>query len=394
LAGKVVGGYDFIANVSTANDGDGRDIDARDPGDWGSCSTTSSWHGTHVAGNIGALAGNGMGSLGVAFNARIVSARVLGVCGGYISDIADAIRWTSGNTVAGVPANLNPARVLNLSLSGPGACPSELATAVNAARSLGSLVIVAAGNNASDAGGYQPGNCPGVLAVAATDATGARAYFSNFGAVVGIAAPGVSIWSTLNSGTTTPGADSYAAYSGTSMATPHVVGVAALVAAVNPNLGGDEIATILKSTAKAFPSNCSGCGSGIVNAKAAVDAAVASRYRLTASPASVSIAGYGGLDFESNVTIKNGSNISVGPISTNLVRTSGTVLGGGLRIVVNGCAGSVLLAGASCTMTLDYMASCGGKATSGSWDLQILSPTTSIPVIVPINGTSRAGICY
>ena len=305
LAGKIVGGYDFITDLVRANDGDGRDSNAQDPGDWGSCAASSSWHGTHVAGNIGALANNSVGSLGVAFNAKIVSARVLGVCGGYDSDLADAIRWASGNPVAGVPANANRARVLNLSLSGAGGCPTETSSAISAARGQGALVVVAAGNNTADAVNFQPANCPGVLAVAATDTAGARASFSNFGSVVGIAAPGVLIWSTLNAGATVPGVDSYAAYSGTSMAAPHVAGVAALVSSVNPSLTGDEIATILKSTAKPFPAGCTGCGSGIVHAKAAVDAAVVTRTRISAAPTSILIDGSGGVNFSVKATLNN-----------------------------------------------------------------------------------------
>src|SRR5262249_18704579 len=142
LAGRYVGGYDFITNAQVANDGqfttatNDRDPDPSDPGDWitaaesasdffaGCPIANSSWHGTHVAGTIGAASGNGTGVAGINWVSKILPARVLGKCGGYLSDIADAIQWSAGLSVPGVPNNPNPARVLNLSLGGY-ACDSN-----------------------------------------------------------------------------------------------------------------------------------------------------------------------------------------------------------------------------------------------------------------------------
>jgi serine protease len=290
LSGQIVQGYDFISTTTIANDGGGRDTDASDPGDWtpaGSCGTGipaadqhSSWHGTHVSGTIAAKANNGLGVAGIAYNAKIVPARVLGRCGGYTSDIADAIVWASGGTVTGVPANANKARVLNLSLGGTGACDTTTQNAINSARSRGAVVVVAAGNSNTNAINSNPANCAGVITVAATNRSGGKASYSNYGTNVTIAAPGgdsgAGILSTLNSGTTTPASDNYAWYMGTSMATPHVAGVVALMLSANPNLTPDDVAAKLKSTARAFPAACSGCGAGIVNAAAAVNAALAS----------------------------------------------------------------------------------------------------------------------
>jgi serine protease len=290
LSGQILPGYDFIANTTIANDGNGRDSDASDPGDWtpaGSCSAgvpasdeSSSWHGTHVAGTIAAKTNNGVGVAGVAYGAKIVPARVLGRCGGYTSDIADAIVWTSGGSVTGVPANANKARVLNLSLGGSGACDATTQNAINSARSRGAVVVVAAGNSNVNASNASPANCAGVIAVAATGRSGGKASYSNYGTVVDVAAPGgdygAGILSTLNSGTSTPASDSYASYMGTSMATPHVAGVAALMLSANPNLTPDEVEARLKSTARAFPAACPGCGAGIVDAEAAVNAALPS----------------------------------------------------------------------------------------------------------------------
>jgi len=299
LSGQILQGFDFITTTAIANDGGGRDTDASDPGDWtpaGSCGAgvpaadqSSSWHGTHVSGTIAAKANNGLGIAGIAYNAKIVPARVLGRCGGYTSDIADAMVWASGGTVTGVPANANKARVLNLSLGGSGACDTTTQNAINSARSRGAVVIVAAGNSNTNAINSSPANCSGVITVAATNRSGGKASYSNYGTNVTIAAPGgdngAGILSTLNSGTTTPAADNYAWYMGTSMATPHVAGVVALMLSANPNLTPDDVAARLKSTARAFPAACSGCGAGIVNAAAAVNAALASTTTTTPAPA-------------------------------------------------------------------------------------------------------------
>jgi serine protease len=289
LNANILPGYDFIGDTFVANDGNGRDSDASDPGDWidaGECGPgdpatfeASSWHGTHVAGTIAAVTNNSNGVAGVAFGAKVVPARVLGKCGGYTSDIADAIVWTSGGTVSGVPTNANPAKVLSISLGGGGSCGTTTQNAINSARSRGASVIVAAGNSNLNASNFTPANCTGVVTVAATGRNGGKASYSNFGATVEIAAPGGSggansVLSTLNAGTTTPGADNYALYNGTSMATPHVSGVVALMLSAEPTLTPDEVTSILQSTARAFPATCSQCGAGIVDANAAVDAAL------------------------------------------------------------------------------------------------------------------------
>ena len=324
LSGQILPGYDFISTAAVGNDGNGRDSDASDPGDGvtaGACGggqpfsdQPSSWHGTHVAGTVAARTNNGAGVAGVAYNAKILPVRVLGKCGGYTSDIADAITWASGGTVAGVPANPNKARVLNLSLGGGGACSATMQNAINGARSRGAVVVAAAGNSAMDVRNASPANCTGVIAVAATGRTGGRARYSNFGALVAVAAPGgdgaSGVLSTLNSGRSGPLADTYAVYQGTSMAAPHVAGVAALMLALNTNLTPDEIATRLKSTARAFPASCSGCGAGIVNARAAADWAKSS-----AAPVAVA-------ESEANNTIATADPVS--PFNASVTGNLGT----------------------------------------------------------------------
>jgi serine protease len=299
LAGRWVGGYDFIADVPTANDGNGRDSDPHDPGDWvtanmcglGEPAENSSWHGTHVAGTIGAASNNGLGVAGINWVSPIVPIRVLGRCGGFTSDIVDGMRWSAGLTVAGVPANTNPAKILNLSLGGPGACGASYQNAINAINAVGAIVVIAAGNSNANAANHQPGNCNGVVTVAATDRNGNRTFYSNFGAAVEISAPGGEtntnspspapqngVLSTLNTGLTTPSTASYAYYQGTSMAAPHIAGVLSLMVSLDPTLNFTQSLQILQSTARAFPagSSCttSTCGSGSVDAAAALNAVI------------------------------------------------------------------------------------------------------------------------
>ena len=295
---RVLPGYDMISNIATANDGDGRDTNPADPGDWitntedatvggpfeGCGAHDSSWHGTHVAGTIGATTNNGLGIAGINWNSKILPVRVLGKCGGNDSDIIDGIRWAAGISVAGVPNNSNPAKVINMSLGGSGVCDVAYQTAINDAVAAGASVIVAAGNENVNASGSVPANCNGVVTVAAINRAGGRASYSNFGTVVDIAAPGGEtdttnsdgILSTLNTGTQGPLADNFVYYQGTSMATPHVAGIVSLMISARPWLTPAQITSILKTTARTFPigtgSDCttSICGVGIVNAAAAL----------------------------------------------------------------------------------------------------------------------------
>jgi serine protease len=322
LSGQILAGYDFISDTAVSNDGNGRDSDASDPGDWtaaGECgagepASNSSWHGTHVAGTIAAATNNSTGVAGVAYGAKVVPVRVLGKCGGYTSDIADGIIWASGGTVSGVPNIAARAQVINMSLGGGGACDTTTQNAINSARSRGTVVVVAAGNESQNASNSNPANCAGVIAVAATNRSGGRASYSNYGTIVDVAAPGgdtgAAILSTLNAGTKAPGADSYAGYMGTSMATPHVAGVVALMLAKNPSLTPDDVESRLKSSTRPFPASCSGCGMGIVDASAAVDAAAG-----TGGGTGTTIS-----ETESNNTVS----------TANSVTTSGTTVNGAM----------------------------------------------------------------
>ncbi len=349
LAGQIVAQYDFISDAASANDGNGRDSDATDPGDFrvsGSCGSSgtsnSSWHGTHVAGTIAALANNGVGVAGVAYGAKLVIARVLGRCGGTTSDIADAIIWASGGTVSGVPANPRPAQVLNMSLGGQYPCSSSptLQGAIDSARSRNSTVVVAAGNSNMDAAGFSPASCNGVISVAAIGDGGSRAPYSNYGASVDVAAPGgdmsrgstVGILSTYNNGATTPGSDSYAYLQGTSMASPHVAGVVALLYAAKPSITPDEVESTLKGNVRSFPVSCSGCGAGLVDATLALAAIAPGPGSLRFSTASYAVTENG---VSATISVQR-SGGSAGAVSVNYATANGTAIAGSDYIATSG----------------------------------------------------------
>ena len=406
LAGRVLSGYDFISSDAFAGmeypanwnaaDGNGRDADATDPGDYlddtllaelppdhGLISGPSSWHGTHVAGTIGAASNNGLGVSGVDWSARILPVRVLGRAGGTTSDIIDGIAWAAGLAVPGVPANPTKARVINLSLGGGGTCSAAFQDVVNRVRAAGAIVVAAAGNDGARLVS-QPANCNGVIAVTAHARDGDNASYANVGSQIALSAPGGGcgtnalidlggaaetfndtcsgchgvdslrtqidarapagltftkartaleaalkgvdldgvetgmvgiaaglnavvrndlagyisqvacsgpngrIFSTVNLGMTMPEDEGYGALAGTSMATPHVSGVAALVLSLSPGLNPDEVRSVLQSSARPHPagSYCAtvsgSCGPGLLDASAAVQHVINNRPMVTA----------------------------------------------------------------------------------------------------------------
>lgn len=284
LSGNIIGGYDFVTDLTTANDGNGRDADPTDPGDL--CPTdmspANSWHGTHVAGTIAAITNNASGVAGVAYEARILNSRALGRCGGSLIDIADAITWSAGGTVAGVPANANPAKVINLSLGGSSTtCPAYAQAAIDYAISQGAVVVAATGNNGAITTGIAPANCTGVIAVTAHTYEGDNANYANVGALVSMSAPGGT--SGINQCTTLSGclaypilstlnAGSYATKVGTSMATPHVAGAAAIILSASPLLTPSQVKSLLETNARVHPAatyctttGAGNCGAGMLD---------------------------------------------------------------------------------------------------------------------------------
>ena len=278
LDANVLPGYDFITEPSIARDGNGRDSDPTDQGNWeeaGVCdayseASESNWHGTHVAGSIAAIMNNKRGIVGVAPSTKILPVRALGMCGGYDSDIADAMVWAAGGTVEGVPANSNPAKIINLSLGGEGTCPATYSKAIAEVNKRGAILVVAAGNEGQDTSKVAPANCGGSIVVGATDQNGKRSDFSNYGKLVDVSAPGSSIMSTVDLGTTVSTGAGYTEYDGTSMAAPQVAGVIALMKSVDPSLNAERAKQILKQSSKPLTCDVNACGSGIVNAASAL----------------------------------------------------------------------------------------------------------------------------
>ena len=291
LSGRLLDGYDFIGadpdgSFDTANDGNGRDTDATDPGNWitpqeagtgnfsGCGPSESDWHGTHIAGIIGANANNGQ-IAGINWAAKILPVRVLGKCGGYSSDIVDGMRWSVGIPISNVPDNLNPANIVNLSLgiASDTGCSRTMQSAINDVLARGATVIVAAGNGdengrAQDSSKSIPANCVGVVSVSATVKDGQFAStYSNFGPLVSLSAPGGlftglqndfgqnGILSLNDRGTQQPLNDAATAVLfGTSFSTAIVSGVASLIQTANPNLTPVQMKGILQATAR-LPSN-------------------------------------------------------------------------------------------------------------------------------------------
>jgi serine protease len=277
-----VSGYDFITNARRARDGDGIDPNPNDEGSWADYPefSPSFWHGTHTSGIVAAR-NDRNGTIGVAPEAKLSHIR-LGGAGGIVSmiDVVDAIVWAAGGPVDGVPANGFPAHVLNMSIGAGGECGTSMQKAVDIALARGAVLVASAGNWNGDANDYRPANCKGVIAVAATNREGGKASYSNFGPTITIAAPGGEgtsfdgILSTFNAGLTVAEGEAYGSYSGTSMAAPHVAGVVALMLSAHPRLTPTQVKQALTSSARALPVPCpEGCGAGIVDARAALDAA-------------------------------------------------------------------------------------------------------------------------
>lgn len=323
LAGKLLGGYDFISDAALAADGDERDADPSDPGDYVDAvdranaalvavcgaenlagDTTSSWHGTRTAGMIGAATDNAAGMAGAAWNARILSLRVLGKCGGFDSDILAAMRWAAGLTVPGVPTNTTPAKVINMSLGAPGFCNALYQSTVQEVTARGTLIVASAGNESGPVD--SPANCSGVLAVGGLRHVGTKVGYSSMGSEVGISAPAgncvnvgagqpclFSLLTAVNLGYTTPTVSGYTDQLtvinvGTSFSAPLAAATAALLFEADTSLTPAQVVDKIKASARAFPveaglptcptlgqdnqCNCTTttCGAGMLDAGAAL----------------------------------------------------------------------------------------------------------------------------
>jgi serine protease len=314
LAGKLLPGYDFVEDVDRALDGDGRDADASDPGDWVTSAEAmtslyrncdvknSSWHGTFIAGQIAAATNNTEGIAGLNWNAKILPVRVSAKCGAALTDILDGMRWAGGLVVEGAPVNPNPAKVINLSFGGDQACSASYQSVIDELAARGILVVVAAGNAQSSLDNMQlkrPADCRGVMAVGAVQANGLKTSYSYIGSNMALMTTGghgpignttTRLLSTYNSGTQGPFVNSYGYNAGTSFSAPVAAGIASLMLAINPQLTPDALIARMKATAHEHVSlsgspsctanqlacncNTSLCGAGLLNPLGAVQDAI------------------------------------------------------------------------------------------------------------------------
>lgn len=290
LADAMLPGYDFVSDLANAADSDGRDADPTDTGP----EQATGYHGTHVAGTIGAKTNDGAGVASVAWNVKILPVRVLGVQGGSTADINDGVLWAAGLLDIDGVANPHPADVLNLSLGGTGTCEAITQAVYDDVIAAGKIIVIAAGNGNENAGFITPANCDDVITVGATDFASNRAFYSNFGNKVNVMAPGGDTTVNLNAdkyfdGVLSLGFDeakdkfTSTFNQGTSMATPHVAGVAALMKSLKVDVTQAEVLAALSSTARPLSaSSCtadtqanlkaSDCGAGLIDAFAALQA--------------------------------------------------------------------------------------------------------------------------
>ncbi len=281
--GPLLPGYDFVSDSVVANDGDGHDGDPSDPGDWVShaesltsrfsdCGTSSSsWHGTSTASLIGAATHNAIGMAGTAPGVRVLPVRVLGKCYGTDADIQAGMLWAAGLAVDGVPANPNPARIINLSLGSANTCNAAYQSVVDRITAVGVVIVAAAGNSAGGPVG-EPANCRGVVGVLALRHAGTKVGFSDLGREITIAAPGGNcvnitegsaclypIVSATNDGTQGPlgdgWTDAFNVSAGTSFSSPLVAAVAGLMISLRPELTPAQVRTALQASARPFPNS-------------------------------------------------------------------------------------------------------------------------------------------
>jgi len=519
LAGRLLTGYDFISSDAyaalnypanwNAADGDGRDADPTDPGDFlddtllaqlpanhGLQARPSSWHGTHVAGTIGAASNNAVGISGVDWSARILPVRVLGRNGGSLSDVIDGIAWSAGLAVPGVPANTNPARVINISLGASGVCSAAYQDVINRVRAAGAIVVAPAGNDGALVAS-QPANCEGVIAVTAHARDGDNASYSNVGSQVALSAPGGGcgalalidlagaqetfnqscagchsidslrqqitrrapagltfaksraalnsalmgvdldgqdtgdmaalavtlnntarnnlagvisqiacagptdrVFSTLNLGMTTPAMEGYGTKVGTSNAAAHVSGTVALLLSLAPRLTADEVKSVLQATARAHPKDTycamggTGCGSGLLDANAAVQHVVTNRPTVTAALQPAAAGVRPGATFTLVGDVKAAGGRMPGTTGMSWRQTSGPAV-----TIPAGSGASVTLTAPTTSgiLTFEYAAAdSAGYAGTAAVAVTVNAGPTLLPVAAgnvtanqPISGTVR-----
>ena len=268
-------GVDLVSNWDRSGDSDGVDADPNDAGDKCGPAGQNSFHGSHVAGTVGAGRTNkARGVAGGAWNVTVLPVRALGRCGGELEDIVNGIRWAAGLAPAETErgdliVNQTPADIINMSLSVPIACPASMQAAIDAVAARGVVVVVAAGNKANPAGSFAPANCRNVVVVGANDQEGRMAFYSNFGPEVTLLAPGGDLFADSDKdgrpdgilSTRTTQSDCfdpetktaakvcyYSYLQGTSMAAPHVAAALALLKA-QYRVSGKQLVDVLMTRA-------------------------------------------------------------------------------------------------------------------------------------------------
>jgi serine protease len=387
LQGQLIAGYDFIADPNRSLDGDGIDADPNDPGDLSQNGTSSSFHGTHVAGTIGAATNNATGVAGVAWDVSIMPIRALGLGGSGTSfDIQQGVLYTA--RLPNASATLPPARadILNLSLGGGGGSPTEQAIYTQV-RNEGVIIIAAAGNDNSPVPSY-PASYNGVVSVSAVDLNKNKAPYSNFGSTVDVAAPGGDTSVDLNGdtyadGVLSPLADdsggnlifSYVFYQGTSMAAPHVAGVAALMKAENPALTPADFDMFLAGGALTDDLGAAGrddiFGHGLINALKAVTAAGGTPLDFPILSVTPTSFGFGATLTESTLQVENagGGTLEISSVTEDS--------GGWLSVAADSVDGDGL---GTYSVTVDR-----AGLTAGTYNATITVSSTSGNQDVPVS---------
>jgi serine protease len=462
LSSKLLTGYDFVGyavdDVAAANDGDLDDADASDPGDWITeeedndssgefyhCSTPpegggwvgadSTWHGTQVAGLIGAATDNAVGMASVGRGVKVLPVRVLGKCGGFDSDILAGMRWAAGFTVTGVSVNSQPAKILNLSFGSDGACTTAYKSVMTELTQAGVTVVAAAGNDGLAVG--VPANCAGVIAVGGVRHTGTKVSYSNLGPQVAITAPAGNcanevgpclypIVTTSDTGTTVPASSTYSDGNirpslGTSFSTPMVAGTVALMLSVDPSLTPAKVRSLLQSTARAFPTSGAGagvgacqapsgtaqdnecycttttCGAGLLDAgdavAAAAEAASGLVAHITALPSAPEVGDTVTLDAGTSVAgtnrtitayqweITSGANVAAftgsttGPTAALQANAAGAVT---VQLTITDDLGAQSITSRSLTVTAASSGGGGGGGMSPWWSLGLLAAAAAL----------------